>query len=888
MCLFMVIATIIGEGTNDCFGLRLTNIDKSELMKKLKYAILNVGVFLYTTLFLSEAYGQYGLGFAGQEVVQDQRTGLDLTSDKSFCFNKDFEISFELAFLPNRTDYFGYIMRIIENDENNIDLIYDRRPIVDKHFRVIHGDQFLNAAFDINRDSLFEGWTEVAFKFDASKNALIFRQGGVEITEHIELKKDGCVKVLFGFNNHKDFKITDVPAMKIRNIRIKEGGKLKNHWPLDEYEGAIAKDVVGRKNAAAINPMWIKLKHHNWQLLQTIKTSGRTNVAFDATKECVYLIGTDSLLSYTIPTNEITVYPYRSGTLNLVKGSQAVYDTVSGRLMNFCVDQQLISTFDFETLSWNVDFVYQGSKTHHYHLNKFYSSMDSSLYFIGGYGHFTYKNDVMSYSFSSNEWKNHIPGGHFFSPRYLAALGTAKGGAFLIGGYGSASGQQMLNPKNLYDLVYFDVHKKTFTKRYELDVDQEDFAFANSLVIDEKTSTYYGLVFPNYKYHASLQLIVGSLDQPSFYLSGNRIPYLFQDTKSFADLYYCIDSKRFVAVTLFHEENGQATANIYSLYAPPLRYISDYENKQLPIVQYLKYAIFGLLFLLIGIIVYRKSYRRKKRWSEVTHHNGMATLSEVGRNNVLVGDLYIPTDSTREWKNAVFLFGNMQLFDAEGNDITRHFTPLIKELFLVLLLYTLRKESGISSEKLFELLWFGKTVENARNNRSVSIARLKGILDKIGHCRISKDTGYWKLEIDHQQVFLDYRRYLSIVNDKNKLDKQRIVDLSRLVQRGSFLAEVEYEWLDPFKSEISNTIIDTYLHFANSIAISSDPEFLVEVTNYIFNFDPVNEDAMVIKCKALAYLGKHSLATQTFDNFCKEYKRIYGEEFSKDFREVMI
>jgi two-component SAPR family response regulator len=227
------------------------------------------------------------------------------------------------------------------------------------------------------------------------------------------------------------------------------------------------------------------------------------------------------------------------------------------------------------------------------------------------------------------------------------------------------------------------------------------------------------------------------------------------------------------------------------------------------------------------------------------------------------------------------------LFDADGNDITKYFTPLIKELFLVILLYTIRWERGISSEKLKELLWFDKTAESARNNRSVNIAKLKNILDKMEFCQVSKETGYWKINIDYSQIRVDYREYLKIVKDKKMLNKQKIKELGEIIQRGSFLSNLEYEWLDTFKSEISNEVIDTYLHFSNTIEIADDPEFLIKTANYIFYFDSVNEDAMMLKCKALAYLGKHSLAKTTFENFNKEYRAIYGEEFGKDFQAIL-
>jgi two-component SAPR family response regulator len=218
-------------------------------------------------------------------------------------------------------------------------------------------------------------------------------------------------------------------------------------------------------------------------------------------------------------------------------------------------------------------------------------------------------------------------------------------------------------------------------------------------------------------------------------------------------------------------------------------------------------------------------------------------------------------------KNAIFLFGDLQFFTPDGNEITKYFTPLLKELFLVIVLYSIKLDRGVSSEKLNEILWFDKSEKSARNNRSVNIAKLKSLLEQMGSCHLSKDTGYWKIEIDYSAISVDYYNYLNIVSNKNKLNKQKILQLTHITQRGNFLSNIEYEWLDAFKSEVSNEIIDSYIQYANGIQIADDPEFLIKLANDIFYFDPVNEEAMIFKCKALVHLGKHSLAKNAFETF---------------------
>jgi two-component SAPR family response regulator len=817
----------------------------------------------------------YGLGFYSHEVIQDQRTGLDLSPGKTLCFNSSFEIAFDLSFMPARDDYFGYILRFVDHNNENIDLIYDKDPKEKNHFKLIIGDKFSKIVFDIPSGVLFNSWNTIKFKFDYEKQLLHLSYGQFSSQTSLALKKGDCFKILFGANEYLGFKTTDVPPMKIRNVKVSEGGELKYAWGLDEYQGVLAKEQVSGKDASVINPLWIKKLHHEWQLLRTLSVKGAASVAFDVKREILNVIGIDSLYKYHIKSGKLTRVNYLSGNQNLLRGNQSLYDDKNDRLLNFYIDQKVVSTFDTLSREWSNNYSLNTPITDFWQYNKFYSEADSSLYLIGGYGHFFYKNQIQKYHFPSGTWQIVKVNGDRFTPRYLAALGRAGQGAYIFGGYGSSTGQQMLNPRNLYDLLYFDVKENEIKKIYELKIEGEHFAFANSMIVDEKSKTYCALIFPKHKYKSNLQLIQGSLLKPEYKLSGSPIPYVFHDINSFADLFYCVESKRFIAVTLFRDESDHTTIQIYSLYGPPI----DADAKVTAVSKINIYVVVSILLVVFagGWLIYA---RRKKRIA--------AELPVIPTEPAFVAPIDQPVTTVSDLvkTTSIFLFGDMQVFDKEGQEITRQFTPLIKELFLVILLYTIRWERGISSEKLKELLWFDKSEESARNNRSVNIAKLKSILEKID-CMVSKETGYWKINCDFESVYIDYQQYFSIIKDKKKLNKEKISELAKIIKRGSFLPNTSYEWMDQFKAEISNEIIDTYLHFAHSIVISDDPELLIELANYIFYFDSINEEAMMIKCKALAHLGKHSQSKNTYENFCKEYRLLYGDDFEKSFNDIL-
>jgi len=839
-------------------------------------------LLLLFILPLQRSYAQsYGLGFYSHEVVQDQRTGLDLSPGETLCFKNNFEIAFDLTLFTAHKDYYGYVLRLVADNNENIDLIYDKNAKENSRFKVVIGGHFSNIAFDIPESAIFSKWNALKLSFDYDKKLLRITSGGRVYQTAMGLKKNSCFKILFGANEYLDYKTTDVPPMKIRNVSIREGTAEKYFWPLNEYEGSVVHEEITGKNGLVLKPLWIKKLHYDWQPVLHTVVDGPASIAFDAKNEILNIIADDSLISYNVKTAVSLSREYASGKMNLRRGNQSLVDD-KGRLINFYIDRQMVSTYDAETNRWNQNYP-NTNITDFWLCNKFYSAADSSLYIIGGYGHFIYKNQLKRYHFPSGTWKDVKTTGDAFTPRYMAALGSSDKGAYILGGYGSSSGQQMLNPRNLYDFLYFDAEKKTIKKIYELKVKGEDFVFANSMIINETGKTYYALKFPKNKYQSSLQLIEGSLVSPGFKLSGSPIPYLFHDVRSYADLFYCRESKRFIAVTLYWEDNNRTRVSVYTLNAPPIDKEGVLESPVHASASMLWYWMGGLL-LLAGAGVSAIIWSRKKQPSGKTPFLESENIRPVTEHPVMDPDR---VNGIQENSNAIFLFGDLQVFDKQGTEITRQFTPLIKELFLVMLVYSIRWERGISSEKLKELLWFDKTEESARNNRSVSIVKLKNIIDNLDGCTISKDTGYWKLNFDARSTYIDYKKYVSIIKNKKKLNKQDILDLAEITKRGSFLPNVNYEWMDSFKAEISNEIIDTYLHFAHSVTIHGDAELLIELANYIFYFDSVNEEAMTMKCRALAHLGKHTQAKTAYENFGKEYRLLYNADFDKRFNDVL-
>ncbi|MCW3120167.1 MAG: galactose oxidase, partial [Chitinophagaceae bacterium] len=740
--------------------------------------------------------------------------------------------------------------------------------------------------------------------------------------------KSNCFKLLFGAINEHNFISRDVPPMKLKNIRVDTDGKEQHFWPLDESAGENAEDNVGHMQAKITNAVWVKPQHANWENMASIIIKGRPSLAFDPNEENLYIVSNDSLYNLSGKNSKLTVSPFSASGINLLAGNQSIFNPGNNTLYNFFIDQSAVAEYDFTKKRWDRNFT-EAPSTEFWQANKFFSQ-DGSLFIIGGYGQLKYKNAVQKYTPATKKWDTLKPTGDFLAPRYLAGLGATDAGkmAYIIGGYGSKEGDQLLNPKHFYDLLQYDATHNSFKKVYTLPEPEQQFVFANSIIIDSAKNSYYGLIFPNDRFNNNLQLIQGSLSKPTYFLLGKTFPYSFNDVKSFADLYYCKKSNLLLAATIF-TSNNITEVKVYSIHFPPNEIIAsglqeDMGNKSLLSLVY-KFLLAISLALIIFYIVYKTYNRKWKRPSgeknvtpssppvfvnpvnventgqpsadrpvfitgmkeetampvAASHIN--ADVLDMDDENSLLTDDMLPVKKSR-----IMLFGSFEVIASDGRNITRQFTPLLKEMFLLILIDSLRYKKGVSSEKLNDILWNNKNIKDAKNNRSVNLVKLKNILDKLGGCTISRETGAWKFEYDQSLVHIDFLQYLTVFTDHDATDiSSHAGKLLTLLQEGSFLQETHYPWLDGIKAEISNFVIDLLLKYGETVNINTETEKIISICNAIFSFDELNEHALKLKCKCLIAHGNHTLAKNTYSKFVAKYNEIYGEDFSETYHSLI-
>ena len=834
-------------------------------MLKLAFALL----FLLGGL---PAFAQpYGLQFSSHEVIPEKRTSLDITADGPLRLTAETEISFDLMLQPHKNIYFGYVMRLITASNQHIDIVYNQRSA---SFNFVNGEQ-VAGTLAIDTALLLNGWNRFVLRINMVKKKLFFSINTTTGEGPLTIKPESDYRLYFGSNSYEGFQTTDIPPACIKDIHIANDGKLLHAFPLSESDGATAADTKEHRKAVVKNPIWIKPRHQKWENVYSINTKATASVAFDKKREVLYIVAADSLYSLNMTNMAVQAIALSVKRDSIPPGNQSIYVPLTDSLYNFYIDSKQVSRYDTGARRWNNNFNFN-DLTVYWQANKFFSTYDTSLYIIGGYGQLQYKNQVQRYQMNSQQWVPVKTNGDFFMPRYMASAGTNEKGdtAYLVGGYGSTTGDQTINPRFTYDFTLFDVRKRAFHKLFQLPEPARQFCFANQMVVDAPTNTWYALVYPTDRFNAALQLIQGTLSAPAYTLLGDSIPYSYYDIASYADLYYCKSSKKLVAVTLY-TANNRTEVKVFAIDFPPgvVTTITAGPGMFSSWKPYVLIAAVLLLSVGAWIVV-----RRKK----VVTPPSPAVVPPITQPEVVAVD--IPESEPMVRASAIYLFGNFEVYDGTAHDVTTQFTPLLKELLILIVTHTIRTGKGIPQEKLFEILWRDKQQKDAKNNYSVNIAKLKPILESIGACHIEKVNGKIQLVAEENAIYIDYLTFNTIVRKPacTPAEKQTLL---KILERGSFLNEVTYSWLDDIKSEVSSLAIDWLLTHFNTHTVT-DSSSIIRIANAVFQFDQLNETALEYKCKALIAQGRYGLALETFQKFEKEYEHSYGEKPGKSFNEI--
>jgi two-component SAPR family response regulator len=849
------------------------------MLKSLLKNTILLGIFCFFSLpYLVAQSLRYGLKFNSFEVVQEKRTSLNLSPSKAFSFPEGFFLSFDICYQSIPEYNFGYVFRIIGQNDQHIDFLLN--PI---NLTVVNSSGKVLADCPLEEiRGIDQSFSSFSILLDIKNNCLDISIGEKKFISKIVYIQDfKNANIIFGRCNHSQLQTSDVPKVIIKDIRINDmKGEMLYHWKLSQHTPNGVYDEVKKHLATVENPQWLLDNHALWKKQLSFNAHKNPQIAGNPDENCIAISDNENFYIYNTQTYALTENKISSGTPHSNFANQIVYNPLDKKYYSYCFSMgngRHIAAYDAAGKIWENQIIKE-SDVDFWHHNKLVYASDSSIYLFGGYGHHKYKGYINKYSFQTRTWEKLQYKGDQIQPRYLSGLGEVDENRILLfGGYGNETGLQEFAPHNYYDLFEIDLQSMTAKKIWELGPQKNHFVVANSMVVDTLNKCFYALCFPLQTYRTSLSLGKFSMEKPEYEMM-TSIPFDFQDVSSYADLFLNKTNNELSAITYASETtDSMATVSVYSLSYPPL---TESEIHQLPDTgkDHLR-----IIYVIVAIACFAGGYFifGKKRKINVSSSEIIKTEED--------GEIYILSDK-KDRKQTILLFGGFRVNDKFGADVTAEFSPLLKQLFLIILLNTLKEDSkGISSSKLKEALWFEKSPESARNNRGVMLNKLRQIFEQIGIINIESKNSYWVVEFGND-IYCDYCEALTLirlVKQKINRTKEDVLKLISIVSAGELLPNTQMEWTDAFKSDFANDLIDLFLDINTHKELNLSLQERVNLANAILIHDTLNEDALKLKCSTLVKMGKNGLAKSVYLSFIKKYAYSFGAKFKYSFEEVV-
>lgn len=822
-----------------------------------------------------------GLYFAAHTAIKEKRTSLTLSPD--FDASKGFTVDFDIKLRPEEHNY-GYIFRIVIDHEKSFDLIANFSS-EKRSLNLIEGNT-IYLTFDKEQLSryVWNKWAHIRCSIYPDSLRLSFDN---EILhgryESIDIKN---VKFYFGYSDHDKFHSSDVPPMSIRNVKItNEKASPVAYWPLKNHLYDSCLDSLHQIPARVTNATWEINKHTKWIKEKTFQLPIYTQICNVPSKERIYFANRAYILTYSTADNTLdTIFPIKGNPYREIN-SQLIYNPYYNQLWSYDFDDhKYISIYDFENNSWTNDDLEIKNPDYSQH-NAFLSPKDSCLYIFGGYGNYHYRNKILRKKQGQDNWES-ISYKEKIPPRYLSSAGYRNKDTLLIfGGCGNPHGKQELGVVNYYDLYAIDINTLQAKKMWTIPTHTSNFVVGNNMVVDEKNNKLYALCFPNDCSNSYILLKSFDLNNGDNCTNyADTIPFTFNDVNSFCTLYYDSLQSQLYAVTNYNHDN-HSNIEIYSLAYPPLKIEdtlqTDTSRKAHSLLMWLLIGMVGCI--LAGIIFYLGCVKRKRK-------SAMRSEVPTVANSFpeIVSDKHSKSRTVVPKKSSILFLNGFQVWDKEGTDITKSFTPILKQLLILIIIYSENNKKGISNVTLRELLWFDKIDESAQNNRRVNIRKLKLLLEKLEGAELVKESTYWSVKFT--QTYCDYIevcRFIDKINNNEPMTTKDILNLPLNLLSGQLLPYVQTEWLDPFKSNYSNSILDAAIRLSKQEYIKENNELLIQIANCMFAHDKTDEYALILKCQSLYNIGRTSLAKTTFDTFCNEYKAMLNTDYTKTFNDVI-
>lgn len=805
-----------------------------------------------------------GLHFKSHFYKAGDRTALSLENGEPILLKKQTELTFDMLVRPENF-VFGFVFRVITDKNENIDLVFSPTGKIGSAPNLVINE----ISYPLNGTIDFDNWLPVRLNMSKAENNITLSYGGKTITIPHSLKDTKSFLVQFGVCLINKFTTNDPAPVNIKDIRILQNNDLDRYWKLDKYNGNKCYDEMKQSPALVSNPHWLIDDHTRWKEIYTTQTTVSPQLSFDRKKGLIYIIENSKKIKiFNVNTFKETTVPVQKGFIAGEKVSQLVMDSLQNRLVSYNLAEKRLSFFDGENSTWSNPTPAKMEPSYWHQTSAFYPR-DTSIITFGGYGYYKYNNTLFHINLKNGVFTEKTISGIY--PRYTPASTIVGNQLYIFGGRGSRNGSQELSPHNFYDLYSIDLTTYKAKKLWDNRGTLMSFIPASNMIYIPSEKCFY--VFTN---EAGGRLAKISPTDSTIEFVGKNLSQKLDVDYLYMTLYYSPQLSKFFAIMTLQNNNG-GRVKIFSMDYPPLC-----ESDTIQILEEKSNMPYYILLCCAALMLTAFYFSRRKKKPAREQKN---TALQQTANSYDDGSR-LPSYFDRS-KSSISLLGSFSVRNQAGKDITDKFSPTLKSLLILLIISTENETNGITGEKINRTLWSDKYKDSARNNRNVSIRKLRILLEEVGDLEI-RSNNYWGMSYGNT-VFCDYHLVMEFIRTlKNDIlyDEENFNKLIELILYGPLLPDMTLDWLDNYKSDLSNLVLDFLKDLSGKIS-EDDIQNRIRIADAILSHDTLNEEAIRIKCRALFYSEKKGLAKNAYDNFCKEYLALIGERFNRSFSEFI-
>lgn len=834
----------------------------------------------------------YGLSLKSHSVPGIERTTLYLDDNQPFSIKNDFIISFQMHVRANEHD-FGTILHLHTNTNQFIRFSFVAGK--ERHFpALVLNEGIININSPIER----EKWLDVSLHLRLKDNVIEIDYDNKKISAMAPLQGVKSVTALFG--QMKEY-LSDVAPIDLRNVTITQDGKQIREWKLWKHNDTVCYDEIEGAVARAIHPVWLIDNHIEWKLVHQAKIPGKLDVAFNAREALFYLVRSQSIdvldENGTLQ-KEIAI---RGGYPAVEFPNHLLYDTLSNKLVSYYPKKGITSRFSFDTERWSNE-IRNTEEASNYNHARTFNPADSSFYFFGGYGFYQYRNDLYRMKYSTNQIEQ-VEYERPLYPRYSAAMAIVGDELYIFGGRGNKYGKQELSSHYYWGLCAINLKNKQSRIVWQKNQPQEEGTIMASTMYFEPSDSSFYAVSTNkggVLWKISMKDSVYSEVSKPIY---NESTYQDSDFSLYTSPSH---GKLFLVLDKILSNHTHELA-IYSINMPLVNEVDIRQSTAGESInnRWYLYAI-GILLLLVlaGFVLYRFKYNGKNKKAPATKKGTEKTVATTGK---VQSQSDVPESKTipkKEWmqesetiftetvnyydrsRASISLLGCFNVRDKDGNDITSNFTPRLKHLLILLILYTEKNAQGILASKTTEILWPEKEETAARNNRNVNLRKLRVLLESIGDMEVMIENNFLRIKWG-TGVFCDYHTLITCTKQFEQEKSEELLNrILEILLYGPLLPNTILDWLDDFKDDYSSYSIDLLKNLLDIEISRNHQDMIIRLADIMFLHDPLNEEALAAKCSVLVTQGKKGIARNLYDRFCKEYHDSMGETYKVPFADL--